>query len=329
MKYLMFTDIHFGKSANSDTHLQYCTNTVDTICDYTTQNEVDAIIMLGDWFDNRNTINIKTNSVATACINKLSNLNIPVYMLVGNHDCYLRNSRRIHSLEQYKPYNNINIIEDITIINDGDFALIPFLYDEENDLISKTKANYAAGHLEIEGFSEGHLTQTITMFKHFKQTFSGHFHDYQKRSKIEYIGNPFQMSFGERNDRDKGFIIFDSATGTSEKIKLIEQFPIYLQYTLPELLEEVEAHTNRDLYLNVLINRSDDVFSIKNQILDMNLPIKSLQFSFLDVAIVEEDINITNILDIEKLVGDYIKDTMYVPEGMDRDLLLEIYGDVK
>ena len=58
---LLESDIHFGKSNNSQIKNQDCLDFIKFTCDYVKEHkEVDEIIFLGDWFDNRDSINVST-----------------------------------------------------------------------------------------------------------------------------------------------------------------------------------------------------------------------------------------------------------------------------
>ena len=62
MKYVLFGDIHFGNKSNSDEFNQECLDFLTFMqewCDDNIQEDYETIF-LGDWYHNRNAINVKT-----------------------------------------------------------------------------------------------------------------------------------------------------------------------------------------------------------------------------------------------------------------------------
>ena len=62
MKCVLFTDIHFGCHNNSDVFNQQCLDFIDYMakwCDENIHEDFD-VFFLGDWFHQRNAINVKT-----------------------------------------------------------------------------------------------------------------------------------------------------------------------------------------------------------------------------------------------------------------------------
>ncbi len=101
-------------------------------------------------------------------------------------------------------------------------------YDETSNMIKKSKAKVAMGHLELNGFkaTRGHMMEDgmdVKIFDKFKKVFSGHFHTRSNDGKIFYLGNPYEMFWNDVND-PRGFHIFDTET--------LEQTPVDNPYRL-------------------------------------------------------------------------------------------------
>ena len=95
-------------------------------------------------------------------------------------------------------------------------------FDETKQLIDKTKAKIAMGHLEVNGFkaTRGHMMETgmdVGIFNKFEKVYSGHFHTRSNDGKIFYLGNPYEMFWNDVNDK-RGFHIFDTETLTHTPI---------------------------------------------------------------------------------------------------------------
>ena len=115
-KIACFTDIHWGLKQNSEDHNNNCIKFIEWMCDDVSKKHVEAIVFLGDWFDNRSTINVHTLNFSHIGLSRLNKLNIPIFMIVGNHDMYHRHNRDIHSLVEFNNYTNVKVIDQPTIV---------------------------------------------------------------------------------------------------------------------------------------------------------------------------------------------------------------------
>ena len=246
-KGLLFTDIHWGKKQNSDAHNQNCIDYLQFLIDYVLlHKDIDHIIFLGDWFDNRNTVNVSTLNYAHKGAMMLNELNIPVYFIIGNHDLYTRVHRKVYSSIMYHSLHNFIMITEPTVIQHiGKGALLcPFLFHHEYDVLNSYEniPNYY-GHFEFEGFVITGYNIVMqngpdhTLFSKPKHIFSGHFHKRQAHDNIIYIGNAFPMDFSDSNDNARGFCVH---THKNDKIEFIDwpDCPKYINTKLSAILDD-------------------------------------------------------------------------------------------
>jgi DNA repair exonuclease SbcCD nuclease subunit len=239
-----FSDIHFGRKNNSETHNNDCLKFIDWFCEQVSKDKsVDHVVFLGDWFEHRNAINVQTLNKAYEAMGKLNQLGLPIFFIVGNHDLYLRHLRSTHSVIFSEQFENFNVIDEPTIVNDVLF--LPFLFPQEyiefNPAINKAKVIY--GHLELQGFVVTGDTTVLdhgpdhTEFKNPKRIFTGHFHKRQIKDNVIYIGNTFPMDFSDTNDFDRGMMMYDYAL---DSVKFINwgDCPTYIKTSLSALLED-------------------------------------------------------------------------------------------
>jgi len=102
-------------------------------------------------------------------------------------------------------------------------------HEETMNVIKKSKAKIAMGHLELQGFRvnknlimEDHGLDS-NIFSKFTKVFSGHYHTRSDNGRIFYLGNPYEMYWTDVNDT-RGFHIFDTET--------LEHTPINNPYKL-------------------------------------------------------------------------------------------------
>lgn len=238
------TDVHWGR--NNTTHNTDCEEFIDWFIQQVRQHDCDSIAMLGDWNDDRSSIFVETAQRAWTAAIKLSNLNLPVYWVQGNHDAVYKVGRReITSLFAYSALPNFTLITEPLFVPElgGGVLFSPFIqHDEYAPLYEKYRtAPVWMGHFEFRGFV---ITgQTIVMpsgpiHDHFtepKAILSGHFHKRQAGGNVQYIGNVFGMTYSDAGDPERGMTIFDHNTNTCEFIAWPDQ-PHFTRIKMSELL---------------------------------------------------------------------------------------------
>jgi DNA repair exonuclease SbcCD nuclease subunit len=253
-----YSDIHFGRKQNSELHNTDCLKFTEFFCEEVKkQPDIDHIVFLGDFFENRNAINIQTMQFAWKSWNLVNELGLPVFFLVGNHDLYLRTLRHTHSVVFAKALKNFIIIDEPAKVDDVLF--LPYLFhDEYNELYSEiNQAKIIYGHLELKGFVVTGDTNVLehgpdhTEFNKPKRIFTGHFHKRQMKDNVVYIGNTFPMDFSDANDSDRGMMVYDYAT---DKMTFTSwpDAPSYINTTLSELLVNSKAILKKNATVSCL-----------------------------------------------------------------------------
>lgn len=241
-----FTDIHWGAKTNSEQHNQDCMDYIDWFCNTVRSDQtIDNIIFLGDWFENRAALNISTMNWSYKGAKKINDLGLPVYFIVGNHDLYHRHTRAVFSTVNFHEFSNFNIISEPTIveeINNG-VLLCPFLFhDEYKDLIKHTNLDTWWGHFEFQGFMvTGYGMKmptgpTAVDFAGPKYIMSGHFHKRQYGENVVYIGNTFPTNFGDAGDNERGLMVYDHVA-EDMTFQNWDDCPKYTKTTLTNLLD--------------------------------------------------------------------------------------------
>jgi DNA repair exonuclease SbcCD nuclease subunit len=253
IKTAAFTDIHWGAKANSLMHNEDCMRYIEWFCDnIKNDSEIDNIIFLGDWFENRSAINVSTMKYAYHGLQKINELGLPIYFIIGNHDLYYRHSRDIHSITSYGEFANLTIIDEPTTVNEihNGVLISPYLFDQEYEgLKNYIDLDTWWGHFEFKGFVVTGYNVTMPTgpdsneYIGPKYIFSGHFHKRQARDQIVYIGNAFPTNFGDAGDSGRGMMIYNHKNQDAE-FKDWEDCPRYIKTTLSEILETPESRKN-------------------------------------------------------------------------------------
>lgn len=245
-KAALFTDIHFGRKNNSGIHNQDCTDFITWFIEQCLLYEVDHIAFLGDWFEERDSINTRTTTYALDCAKRLNDIGIPVYFIVGNHDLYYRDNRDVYASYIYSTLSNFIIIDQPIVVEETHTPTLyaPFLFEEEYGSLSKYfDIPIWMGHFEFKGFvltGETYKKESgpdPNKFSAPDHIFSGHFHKRQSAKNVSYIGNAFPMDFGDINDNDRGMAIFDYESNDIQYINWAA-CPKYMKVKLSEVLAD-------------------------------------------------------------------------------------------
>lgn len=218
-KIAIFSDLHLGVRQNSKEWHDIARKWADWIVAELKSKGIKDIVFTGDWFHTRNVLSVDTLSVGTEILEKFNDFKIT--MVVGNHDCYLKDSATIHSLSSYQNWKNVNVVDTVQYhkSHNRQFCFVPWGVDVEELQPSDT----TFGHFEINFFKMNtymicnHGIDTKDLLNKTKLVVSGHFHlrDERKTSDgtVLYVGNPFQMDFNDAGT-SKGYFILDVEDNT-------------------------------------------------------------------------------------------------------------------
>lgn len=213
----MWTDIHFGRKGNAILHNQDCLDFVTWSCDKMKAANVDMFIFMGDWFENRHAVNVMTMSYAIQALKLLDELDVPIVIIIGNHDLYHRENRKVFSTKVFEDLRNVTLVSEPTVING--MLICPYMFKSEYPSLAQyTNLKYWFGHFEFKNFV---MTGSDTLMDHGpdhtqfgdpKYIFSGHFHKRQMRDNTIYIGNCFPMDYGDQGDDERGMAFLNTDT---------------------------------------------------------------------------------------------------------------------
>lgn len=334
MKLVLFSDIHFGEKSNSDTHNKHCLEFLQFVNDWCDDNLTDdfTTIFLGDWFHNRNSINVKTLNYGKEGLIKLSNIGSEQYILVGNHDLYYLDRRDNHSIIIPDEATGINVIDEPTMIDD--MLLCPWLLKDESlkELIQEHNPKYVFGHFELPSFPLNQMVKYPGEFNPFDyqgplRIMSGHFHTRSENTNITYIGNCFSHNFSDKNDwHNKGFAVLDTQTNEIQYVEW-KNAPKYC-YTNVSELGNVKFENN--MYMKILNDINLDQDNV-NKLYDGLMQSGNI----VECHIVTNDIDISGDLEsveIESLgnVNDIIPELLNKAEinNINNQKLITIYNNL-
>jgi DNA repair exonuclease SbcCD nuclease subunit len=243
----LLSDLHFGVRANSLEWLQNQKSFFqDFYIPYLKKNykEGDILFILGDWFDNRQLLDIYVMNTSIDIVIELSEI-LPVYFLTGNHDIYKKYNTDVNSIVAFRHIPNVSIYQKPTILtnNNNKILILSWIGNKESEenYARANKFDYIFAHSEIMGFKydNGREIKSTSVdfrkFRNIKRVFSGHIHKRQELANIVYIGSPYHM---KRSDigNTKGIYIFNPNENTFEFIEN-NYSPLFQRVTLEYILD--------------------------------------------------------------------------------------------
>ena len=256
-KAAIFTDIHFGLKSNSQIHNEDCLAFVKWATEKAKELNCDTALFLGDWHNNRASINIVTLNYSLRALEHLNANFSNVYFIPGNHDLYYRDKRDIQSVEWARHLPNIHICNDW--FNSGDVVIAPWLVDDDHKRIPKLKGKYVFGHFELPHFFMNAMVQMPDhgelkreSFSNIEHVFTGHFHKRQTHKNITYIGNCFPHNYADADDDERGLTVLE--WGKEPEFYAWPDQPTYRVLGLGAILDHADKILKPKMHVRVNID---------------------------------------------------------------------------
>lgn len=226
MKIAILSDTHAGIRNSSDIFLDNAEKFYgDIFFPYLLEHNIQHIIHLGDYYDNRKFINFRAlNRNRQHFLKPLRDNKITMDIICGNHDTFYKNTNDLNSLKELLGHymNEIHIVHKPSVMDyDGmSMALLPWICadneKESLDFIQNCKADVLGGHLELAGFElmkgmESPHGMDAKLFERFELVLSGHYHTKSNKGNIHYLGSQMEFFWNDAHDK-KYFHVLDTQT---------------------------------------------------------------------------------------------------------------------
>lgn len=352
-------DLHLGIRNNSVDWLEiqknFLTDFLLKTVDQDFDEDRDILILEGDIFHSRESINVRIQNEAFDIFKKLSaKFKRGVYIIIGNHDVYYKDKNEVHSLKSLSYLaENIHVFETpeiLTINGSHNFLMLPWIEDVSrlSNIVNdhRTICQYIICHADIKGLKFNkwtHVEQGIEIdaLDAYKRVYGGHIHHRQESRNVLYTGTPYQMDRGDMGN-SKGF--YQLTVDTPElKEMFVEntQSPTFVKFDIMNVLELTHAEIKerfRNNFVDLMINVNfANRFSVTRFLEEIStVPHRKIEFfTYVDQTQADAEMNSEfnpeegfNITDIFKM---YVKSRDY-SQDFKSDLarkFIEIHQAVK
>ena len=340
---LLFTDIHFGLKLNTEVFLNIAQQNVEWIIQQIEENDIDNVIFCGDWFHQRSAVSVNTLHRSYESLKLLASKVKNLYLIVGNHDSYYKNTIKVHSLKTFEQFDNVKIIEEPTHIKLGnkDTLLVPWGVELEE--LKQHTADIMLGHFEPGGVRvHGQMMENShcgpeDLTSVSPVVFSGHYHSYNNLKtnnggRLIFIGSPSQQNWGDV-DEQRGVIVFDE-TKANLDIRFIENnvAPKFKKISYSRLLDKsskVKVSDIKNNFVKIIVDCQYKFDDVQQLIIKINkLEPISVEAEYLyseQIGAIISNTSGDNIKTHEDYIKEFVMDENNIfPSDINREKLLSL-----
>lgn len=242
---------------------------------YLKQHGIKNIIHLGDFFDNRKFLSIKSlHSNRKAFLEPLRDEGIHMDIILGNHDVHYKTTNDVNSLKEVFGFfvSCIDIISEPTVLKYGSASIgaLPWIAPDNADVSAKfiqtAEVDLLVSHLELAGFEmmkgapAAKHGMDPSIFSRFPLVCSGHYHTKSSGGNIEYLGTPFELTWADCHD-PKYFHVYDTETKVLTPVRNPLTLHRKIYYTdevaLPRI-EDLSRMNLKDCFVKLFVVKKKD-----------------------------------------------------------------------
>jgi hypothetical protein len=167
------------------------------------------------------------------------------------------------------------------------------------------------------------------MFKAFQRVFSGHFHHRSTTGNITYLGNPYEITWSDYNDK-RGFHIYDTETMETEFIENPHSMFHKIYYN-DEKNDYGDLSKYEDTYVKIIIENKDNNYLFEilmDKLIDAGTSNISVVDNLFDIEDLGDDIDgIEDVEDTMSVIRNCV-DGLQIKNKEDMNKLMQdLYGE--
>ncbi len=344
-------DLHFGTRHNSHIFHKILVDSFKWFLTKVTKS--DHVIILGDIFQSRSSVDMHILNDAIDLLLELSTKCKEVIILVGNHDLYYKecissnvNCRFLKNLSE-----NIVIVHDIEerVIDKQKCLILPWIDSPDKKLLAvehlQTKYDYVFGHFDTVGlYGKGESAKENSIVLNKKDfgpnvnVLSGHYHCRRQVGVITYTGAFINQCFADINDV-KGYHILRDNTiefiaGICPQFLYMEvadsvQFIETYESANPEIQKQIQSKIEGNfvkLFLNEYNVENNKLYNLIKSMNPLEISLEYRTVSFEDVENEEDDFEGFEVKsDIIEILDQYMHKVQdKLPDGIKQSDIMKV-----
>lgn len=337
----MIGDLHYGEKGDSDKHNDQTNDCLRWAVSEAKKRSCTTVVQFGDWFHNRNRVNVNTMNKGIEGAKILSDGFDHAYTIVSNHDIYHRDRLDVNSMAILRPY--INVIDEPTELPEeacggesSGVIMWPWVTSGKawDSYINVSKGyRFLFAHLELNGFlmndhyemEHGYSPKELRDFEH---VYTGHYHSPQTKDNISYLGIPFGVSMTEAN-RELGIYFLETKTGEVEFVPYGKVKVISIPYE--EFDQVIEDLDPENTYIRVEfpddLADETEITRVQKVLEEGNFKDSKIQYTETKTKqLLESDVEeVEEVENIDKVVRTNLSQSSKV-EGIDNEILIRLYN---
>ena len=311
-------DLHIGIHQNSIYWHDTAMSWAKWLAHELTEKKIKDIFILGDIFHYRDEIAVNTLHTVNEIFKLWKKFNI--ILLVGNHDAYYKDRPDVNSIAIFEERKNVTVVSSLSsaTLFGKECLFVPW-----GDTIQNvSQKDIIFGHFEIESFKMNSYklcdkgTKTSELLNKANLILTGHFHLRDERNyegkRIVYVGNPFEMDFGDTGST-KGYYILDF---NNLELNFFEnkKSPKHKKMLLSDILNLTDKAALKDEIKNNIIKliidkqvASDNIDALLKKIAAFNPFSVSVEYTVNNNLTVTDDAQVDmSGIDIEKAIEEFV-----------------------
>lgn len=329
MRAIISGDWHIKNDNLNNIHVNSILGFLDYISSYYFENDIDYIFVIGDIFHKSSNIKNEAFIPVFMKLFEMKEKGIKMIFIPGNHDIMNVNNDTI--IETFTAFGEVYKNRKNITIDDEEFIFLPYTKKESD--IPSGNGEYLITHISIADFyfdNNFQVDEKIafkrSLFEDFKMVITGHFHKYQNRGNIYYIGSPVQVDRKEMG-QEKGFGVLDTKTESLEFIEY-DLAPKFIEINDKDL-ENIDKMDFSNCHVVVRLTSKIKDFAKLRYILFEKGAINIIPVFETIKEDTEQSLQIEEINNIGDIIEDIIKDEKIKPRNLNEKELLETFDKIK
>lgn len=325
MRAICSGDWHVRNDNLNNIHVQSILGFLDYTTEYYLENEIDYYFVIGDVFHKSSNIKNEAFIPLFMKLYEMKEKGVNFIFIPGNHDIMNINNDTI--VETFSAIGTVYKKKTEITLDGEEFIFLPYTKKESD--IPKGNGEYLITHLSIANFyfnnfaiADEKIAFSPELFEDFKMVITGHFHKYQQKKNIYYIGSPVQNDRNEIN-QTKGFGVLDTERESLEFIEY-DKAPSFVEITEKEI-EQIDKMDFTNKHVVVRINSKIKDFAKLRYLLFEKGAVNIIPIFETVTENTEPTIQVEEISNIGDIIEDIIKDENVKPEHLEQEELIKTF----